>query len=327
MSVKLLVGLAIGLAASGAGRIAGQDTGVRGPLVGYVFDAGRSAIRPIRGIPAAATIGATIDLGLVIEQAAISAEHNAAVVIAQGSHAVLAVRGLPDHAIASLIEGLFAADAVVLSDDGTSAAARSGSRIAVVRGIPYQSHVAYQFDLAGGEGQVVAMAVSGAGDVLAVLAGDGRAGVWFLEQSRAPRAIARLNDVPAVAFSADGTGALIADRVRNELTWIPSLREPAGATLTWGRQDGIEAPIGVAAHDDRRVLVANAGGTLVGINLNGGRSALRDCECLPDRLQVLRRGSLFLLTALSDLPLTLFENNTAHSGILRVPPVPRDQQF
>src|ERR1051325_1641400 len=70
----------------------GQDSessGIRGPVMGYIFDAPQKAIRPINGIPGSSLVGRRLDVPFAVTAAAVSPNRDF----------VLAVSGSEDHAV------------------------------------------------------------------------------------------------------------------------------------------------------------------------------------------------------------------------------------
>ena len=52
------------------------------PLLGYAFDAGAGAIRPLRGIPGAAVLGDVLDAGFPMASAVMAPQQNFALALA-----------------------------------------------------------------------------------------------------------------------------------------------------------------------------------------------------------------------------------------------------
>src|SRR5712692_4937993 len=68
---------------------------VGGPVLGYVLDGQRQAIRPVNGIPGAAYVGAPLDLNVPIEAAAFSSRSEFALIgSAAGDGALYLIRNL-----------------------------------------------------------------------------------------------------------------------------------------------------------------------------------------------------------------------------------------
>ncbi len=108
------VWMALLFAATGAGQ---QPGTLAGPVLGMVFQSGTGAIRPVLGVPGSSRLGAALDSGPALAQAAaagncaigVEADNGAALLITAGGRSPLA--GVPAGA-----------NRVVLSPSGTAAA-------------------------------------------------------------------------------------------------------------------------------------------------------------------------------------------------------------
>src|SRR5438046_2055700 len=67
--------------AAGAASLLAQQGNVTGPTAGYVFDSGARALRQIRGIPGAALIAGTLDLGAPVTAAWVAPRLDAAIAV------------------------------------------------------------------------------------------------------------------------------------------------------------------------------------------------------------------------------------------------------
>ena len=73
------------LGVAGATLAWSADAGVTGPVSGFVVDGRYRVLRPIEGIPGAARIGAPLDLPFPIDQAAVAASQDYALLTAANS--------------------------------------------------------------------------------------------------------------------------------------------------------------------------------------------------------------------------------------------------
>ncbi len=220
-----------------------QTPAVRGPMLGYIFDPGAAAIRPVPGIPGAAMLGQPLDLGEPISRAAISPRQDLALAVASSDSRVLVV-SLPSGAVEAC-ECAPGPDRMVFSPGGDAAALyyAADSSVRVLRGAKDGSG----FDLSLLPGELTALAVSDAGALLAAFS-DGSSGtVYFLEPGREPRLALSLSRASALAFLAGSTDALAADDIDNRLYLI---RDPGGradTALAATAENGIDGPVAVLA--------------------------------------------------------------------------------
>lgn len=322
MSRTLVVLIRLGLLALAvSGTVESQAPRMSGPILGYVFDPAVEGVRPIHGLPGAATLAGPIDLGAPVYDAAVSPQQDYILAFA-GAERKLALIGMTGEApTVTLLPGAWPVSArIILSPAGACALLYepSGSRLQVITGLPQAPSLAGVFDLAALPGEAIALAVSDDGS--AVLAGAG-GGVFLVGPDGPPRFLTAVGEVSAIAFFNGSTEAVFADRVRNT---VHRLHDPAGSgemVLLAGERDGISEPVSVAlSGDNARVFIANRGSATVGIvPAAGGPLEQVPCECSLTALQRLHGSSTFRLTEPSSMPLWVLEAS-AEPRVVFVPP-------
>ena len=219
------------------------------PLLGYVFDAAAQGVRPIWGVPGAATIGDPVELGVEVTEAVVSPRQNYVLVLTGTDRAT----GLysPKTGQVQALAGVPAgASRIVVSPEGDSAGFYFSDRreLHVVTGLPDAPSPPSVF---AGLDEVGAISDDGA---FAVRASDALA-MTFLSRSHAgvvvtasgavresdlsaaastrrPVSSGDLSDVTGVTVSADGQTMVVTHRKSGKVTVIGlSGAEPAEATL------------------------------------------------------------------------------------------------
>ncbi|MGE5568940.1 MAG: hypothetical protein ACM3S5_07890 [Rhodospirillales bacterium] len=293
-----------------------QGPAIRGPMLGYVFDPGAAAIRPILGIPGAATLGAPLDLGEPILRAMISPRQDFALAVAASDSRVLAV-SLPS----GTAEGCQCApgpDRILFSPRGDAVALyySAGARLHV---LPRAGTVrGGDFDLSLFPGELTALAVSDSGAVLAAFSNGSAGAVYFLESGREPGLALSLSRASALAFLPASSDALATDDVDDRLYLI---RDPGGraeVTLAAAVGDGVEKPTAVLGLEGSRALAAAAGGLVI-TDLAAGASSVIECGFAPIDLQALG-GSVYGLAAPSPGPMWLLDGDAPGARVFFVPP-------
>ncbi|HOK45060.1 MAG TPA: hypothetical protein PLA43_05675 [Bryobacteraceae bacterium] len=289
---------------------------IRGPMLGYVFDPGAAAIRPILGIPGAATLGAPLDLGEPIVRAVISPRQDFALAVAASDSRVLAV-SLPS----GTAEGCECApgpDRILFSPRGDAAALyySAGARLRV---LPRAGTArGGEFDLSLFPGELTALAVSDSGAALAAFLNESAGIVYYLESGREPGLALSLSRASALAFLPASSDALATDDVDDRLYLI---RDPGGraeVTLTAAAGDGLEKPAAVLGLEKSRALTADARG-IVMTDLTAGFSSVIECGFAPGDLQPLG-GSVYRLAAPSPGPLWFLDGGAPGARVFFVPP-------
>ena len=313
-----LIGTSLCCAAQPGGSSASVKTV---PPFGYVLDHNIHALRPILGIPGAALIGAPLDLGFSIRQAAISSVRGYALAISddvQLQPKLVRLTG-PLSIVAVPIAGR--AQAVYVSPLGTAAAI-----------VTTDGSLAVLTELSGVNPRVDQLVIGHIPEALAV-SDDG--GFVLLVSSNAKELILVRRDgsrtiIPApgsistLAFQPSGHAALVAGK--DNAVWLvqPTTQYP-GFLQVAGPDDGIRAPAAlVFTLDGSRAAIANHGnGTVTVVNLQDGKKASVGCSCQPIRLEPLASAGWFRITELAEQP--LFMVDTKSQRVLFVPSIPWDE--
>lgn len=281
-------------------------------------------MRPILGIPGAATVGAPLSLGFAIASAAVSPSQD--YVLAQTYRGPFRlVRITPDGPISSILAGIDAApDRIVFSPRGrTAALVQNLARTAqIVTGLPESAKTAGQVDLSGLSGSPVAFAISDDGAVL--LAGVGGE-VFLFSQGNGPRSIAQGKRVSALAFLGQSHDALIADGVDNSIRLVRDAAGGAGPAWTF-TDPRLPSPDSVqASADNQRVFAASStNNTIAMIDSSGAGGTFVTCQCAPTGMHALSLTSVYQITEPSNGLLWIFDGSVSQGRVLFVP-VPAGQ--
>src|SRR5438034_11795152 len=107
--------------------VSAQSSRLNGPLLGFVRDSNDRSIRPILGIPGAATIGSPLELPLRFLQVEFSVKNDYAIAVTEWNAELVLVKNLSENAT---FESIFAGDSrierIALSASAGFAALISG---------------------------------------------------------------------------------------------------------------------------------------------------------------------------------------------------------
>ncbi len=202
----LLMALAAVQAASNA---------IEGPRLGFVFDHATKSVRPILGIPGAATLGQSLESGLDLRKIAISPMQDY-VLATEGEHnqvVVLATNRTPLVAVA--VQGADRGpDQLSISSGGTAAALyyKGGNHVQLISGLPGAPRISARLYLSAGQ-VPSALAVSDDGQTL--LAGVADSVYWVSPSGEVP-ILKRLHKIVSIALASNHT-ALVADGLTNQI--------------------------------------------------------------------------------------------------------------
>jgi len=300
---------------------------MRGPLVGLFFDAEAGAVRPIRGIPGASTLGKPLELGTAVSRAAISPQQDSALAVTAGDSAVIHIRiAALDSVSVNPIEGAApGADLIALSPEGKAAAVyrRDSNTVQIVTGLPDAPTVAGTIDLSGQPGSLTALAVRDDGALLGGFSDQESGLVVLMRPEGSAQLVAALGHVAAVSWLAGSGGALVADDRENKVHLIRDVEGGAAAAPIASESEGISRPVAVeASADGRRALVAGAGGMITAVDLADGISLV--CPCRPAGLVRVNTESVFALTDRASDPIWLLDAGS-EPRLVFVPADPRPE--
>jgi len=294
---------------------------IEGPRLGFVFDHAAKSVRPILGIPGAATLGQALESGLDLRKIAISPMQDY-VLATEGDHnqvVVLATNHTPMAAVA--VQGADRGpDQLSISAGGTAAALyyKGGNHVQVISGLPAAPKISARLYLSSGQAPS-ALAISDDGQTL--LAGVGDSVYWVSPSGEVP-VLKGLHKIVSIALASNHT-ALVADGVANQIHRVQNVTTAVEPDIVAGSKEGIASPVAVAmSHDGKRAFVANGkSGTIAIVDLNAKTEAgLLSCQCKPTGLDRLAGTDVFRLTEPSSGPMWVLEAAAHQSRIVFVPP-------
>ena len=291
---------------------------IQGPQLGLVFDASHKALRPILGIPGAATLGQPLELGVQLHKTAISprqdyalateGEHNQVVVLMVGHKTAKPVPGIEQDP-----------DEILLSPAGRAAAVyyKGRNTLLIVTGLPGAPKVSEELYLSAGR-PVSALAVGDDGRT--VLAGMGST-VFLVTGSGEVPVLHELQKVAAITIPARGT-AYVADSGRNQIHRLRGLADNLETDVIAGPKQGISAPVALAVSQDggRAFVVNSKSRTISIIDLRGHAPVTKiACGCAPTGLDRLIGNEVFRLTEPSGRPMWMLDASGRAPRVLFVP--------
>ena len=295
-------------------------TALSGPTMGLVFDSSYSALRPIRGIPGAATLGDPLNPGFALASATVSPRQDFALALRADDSSVVLVRAAGSAAIS----GTRPAPAlIVFSTAGTAAALydAGAGRVQVLTGLPDAAAVQSDVDISALAGPVAALAVDDAGTSLFLAAGAAESvALYRIAMDGASQFLASFRSVAALRLSATGREALLADSAAGAVYAIRDLRGAGRVETIVSGRDGLGAPIAVESDSAGRVFVADQAGNLTILDRGRGSVLSLPCGCAPAGLFRLSGTATFRLTEPSSAPMWVLDASGAEARIVAIPP-------
>ncbi len=278
-----------------AGSIAGwaDNTLLRGPMTGYVFDAQTRAIRPMMGFPGAAYLGAPLVSG--VDRASVSPDGSAALAVQNGRMSLY--QGLGTASLAAIqVTGAIPADLFAWGPTHSAAAYSSTTRQAQLFNLLSAVPAGAPIDLSGLAGKITAIGFDGQHLILA-MASPTAGGIYSMTARTGPQLMASVTSPQALVLA--GSDLYFADsqagqiwRVRNYAT------QPAPAVFA--ADAGISSPVALQlSSDGTRLYVANTGNRTLGVYDVAARTPLSSLslDFTPMTLDRFGDASVFLLNS------------------------------
>ncbi len=313
-----------------AGSLAAQDAApVRGPVTGFVFDR-EAGIRPILGIPGAATLGPAILRTSVFDPVVFSPSGDYALaIVPRGGQVALLSRLSSAFASAYLQVPPGPSKLAISPSGGAAALYHPATRsVTVLTGLPDAPTVAWSMETPYLEGGATTLAVSDGGDAALVAAAGAQSAVWLLAPATGPQFLMEAMAAPSAAFFPVSSDVVVADEGAGTVTVI---RDPLGqrqASQVGGPAEGVSHPVAVAVTaGNGRVLVANSEPAgMVSLSLAGEGSEALPCNCKVTGLERLAGGTAFRLNEAAEGPLYIVDAGDSAPRVVFVPnppPAPR----
>lgn len=310
----LLAVLFVGVAAAQTG------TALTGPTMGLVFDSSQSALRPIRGIPGAATLGDAVNLGFPLASASVSPLQDYALALRADDSSLVLVRA----GGSAVIAGARSAPALmVFSPAGTAAALydSGAGRVQILTGLPDAAAVQSDIDVSALSGPVAALAVDDAGASLFLAAGAPESvALYRVALNGTAQFLASFRSVAALRLSATGREILLADSAAGAVYVIRDPRGTGRLDLIASGRDGLGTPIAVESDAAGRIFVADQAGNLTILDRARGSVVSLSCGCAPAGLFKLLGTATFRLTEPSGAPMWVLDASGADVRIVAIPP-------
>jgi hypothetical protein len=282
---------------------------VGAPLLGYLPD-GKN-LRPVYGIPAAASVSAPLDYGRDFGLTAVSPSQDFAIATDASSGAVLLAN--PGGTAAPLPGAASSPDRIVISPRGSAAALwfASTGHLQIVSGLPGSpslrevdaTFLGVFLDNSTQRDAPGALAVSDDGQWLV---GAWARGLYaFGPQGQVSRLPIR-EYAGALAFYAGRQDLAMA----SDFHVLSVTAVGAAATVSTLYSGGLSAPVGMSVSSDNgRLVVAENSGTLLTLDLTTGASSQVDCGCTPQGVFPMGRTA-FRMTGLNSGAFRLLDAST-----------------
>jgi hypothetical protein len=284
---------------------------IAAPLLGWLPEG--QQIRRMNGLPAAATLGATANVGHLLAHIAVSPSQDYVLASDAGAGEVmLVIPGNGPGVSATTLNTPVHPDQIVTSPRGSSAILwfSSAAQFEILSGLPAAPTIR-QIDASFLNTGLSAIAVSDDGQWVAAASS---AGVYQWGSDAVPHQLYGGTDAAALAFLSGSSTLAIA--TSTQLLSVVGSAAGAGSATSVLYQ-GSFSPAGLAgSFDNQEIVLADQSGTIYSINAATDAPSIISCQCRPGGVFGLG-GAVFRLTSSSIGPVKLFDAGAG--AILAVP--------
>ena len=323
------------------------------PVLGFVLDQS-SGLRPVIGITGSASVGAPLNLGFPVVQAAMPASHDYILAMTGNTPwpVLLQVRGNtimvqqlgsftgnastragrcyqvdalddrarnacdPNSSSSNTLPGI---DSIAVSPTGSVAGLFSVAqgRIYAYGNLSQTPSLLGTFDTSA-IGNIGAFGISDDGStVIAGGSSPNSGAIYQISSGQSAQLIGSLQHPASVQFFRNSSNAIVADDSGNSIYQFTN----GQLVLIASANDGIATPAGIGiSKDNQRVFVGNSGsGAVTTISLSGGAAQSLSCNCTLTGMQPTSADSVFEVTGFSGGPISLFDGGSAASRMVFVP--------
>jgi hypothetical protein len=295
---------------------------LRGPVIGFVYDK-TVGIQPILGIPGAATLGPAVLDRDGFESVTLAPDRDYALAVLARGRQVAIVRNLSTVPSAAVLDVPAGPARIAFSPTGDAAAFyySDTARAEVLTGLPGSPTLAWNFDLAGLQSGLAALAVNDGGGALLVAAAGEPAPIWLASPEEGQRFLYAASASPSLTFLFRSEDVAIADASTGDVVLVRDPKGEARIARIGGPAEGISQPVAIAAtRDNRRIFVANAAPAgVVSLELSGDEPFRLACSCAPTTLERIAGGSVFRVSEPGNGPIWLLDTASSTPRIVFVP--------
>ena len=307
-------------ASPGAGG-SSQPRVVSAPVLGFAWDSTALVLRQIDGVPGAAKVDASGDIGSGFAMAVASGSHDYALLL--NSKGALYLATLPGGTPRQISAGTWSGLAISASGGYAIVYAASGTAPQLISGLPQQPAF---HNMDGSPAGITAAAVADDGTaLLAAHANGGGVALLAVPLGGTASRVMTVGAFGGMAFVPGTDRALVADAASGTVTQLSNMNGAPSASLVSGAK--IAQPVGLdISADGRWALAANGLGTVLRIDLSGqAQPETMKCNCVPTTVAGLS-GSAFRLTEAGTATGWMVDAGGASPRVLFIPALPGQKQ-
>jgi WD40 repeat protein len=286
------------------------------PVLDYVYDSSAKSLRPLTGIPGAASLESALAVSSKLEQAAVSPTRKYALASNMEGGSLLLLRFSATGLSQQTLDGSLApADVIAFSSSGDYAAIYSSAagKLQVWKGLNQQPTLDREIDAT----DIRALAISD--DAVALVAATG-SGLVSLGQSDA-RSLSAGESYRDVTFIPGTHDLLAVDDTLDQIVLMRRADADVEISTLAAAAEGIAGPFKIAVSADaQKVIVANSRTqSVLVIDLASRALTFLACDCNLEGLYRTQGNAVFRLTGSPDSAMSLLDADAPEPRILTIP--------
>lgn len=303
-----------------ATTVCGQETGgISIPTLGFVFDSGAAALRPILGIPGAAVLGQPLESHIPAISAIISPRQDYAFVT--GRDRELRLLRLQNAAAGLQIDLPPGPERIVLSPMGSAAALyySTTAMLHLLTGLPDAVSAERKIDLSRLSHISLPIALSDDGQLILLRNPEDSSSVLLFHADGGQTRLPVSGPVTALAFRGRSDDAVIAMQ-DGSIALIRALSRNATYEILTDAAAGLAQAVAVEfSADGTRVYAVSAEGAILGLGMAERVPVKLSCSCRPSGLYRQNGNAVFRLNSMAEGPLFLLDTGSRPERVLFVP--------
>lgn len=276
------------------------NAGVGPATLGFVFDPESREIRPVFGVPGAASLGAPLELGIDLRNAVPVPGQPFLIGIDAADLRAVLVSWRDQPPAVEKMNWAGPVGRIALNRSGSAAIliGEDGRTVEIVRGIPNRVLLAERFEAPG---LVTTAAVSDDGQFALIATAEGE-GPSLLLLGAGTRKLSSEIRATGLAFLRDSHDALAVDGSADRLYRIRGTEGTPEVEVLASGEQGLARPVavGVSADNRRAFVVNDASPNIVIVDAATRESTVLECNCRPTGLYPMAGSSVFGLTGPGD---------------------------
>ena len=294
---------------------------MQAPLLGFVYGAERSELRPILGIPGASLFGGPISLPAGVTGVYFAPHQNYALLAHRvvGSIDLITFQGAEEASVTAICGAISQPDLITFSPSGSAAVlySRRAGQIQVITGLPSAPQVARI--IATGELPDALQLLAIADDGVTLLEGTSRNAIYLLPAAGSPQLLYSAADLGGMVFAPRTADVVVFDRGAGTLFLLQEVSSASSYLALAEGMTGVSGNAFLQVNGESAVLAGTNTSTVWQIDLESLEVQSTRLPVTAHTLQPLETPGKFLLFYKPDQPAWILDTSGESGTVSFVP--------